>query len=116
MLHGSEWETEGGRTDASDQSISGQDEQEVGYGFKLYRKKPVVIQAFQFDTANIGPALALGNEVQVYIPFEDGEPYLTIPTLEGEMRANHGDWIIRGVQGELYPCKDEIFRQTYEPA
>lgn len=58
-----------------------------------YRKKPVVIEAYQFS----GP----------------GE-HLTIHTLEGDMRADLGDWIIRGIKGELYPCKDEIFRATYE--
>lgn len=46
-----------------------------------------------------------------------GSPgYLRISTLEGEMRAEVGDWIIRGVQGEFYPCKNEIFWATYEPA
>lgn len=40
---------------------------------------------------------------------------LLIPTLEGTMRAGVGDWIIRGIKGELYPCKDDIFRATYEP-
>jgi hypothetical protein len=41
---------------------------------------------------------------------------LRIPTLEGVMEATEGDWIIRGVEGELYPCKDSIFRKTYEEA
>ena len=43
-----------------------------------------------------------------------GKPCLIIPTLEGEMRAEIGDWIIRGVKGELYPCKPDIFELTYE--
>lgn len=45
-----------------------------------------------------------------------GDPALLIPTLEGEMRAEVGDWIIRGVKGELYPCKPDIFEATYDPA
>ena len=45
-------------------------------------------------------------------PNDDGS--LTIETLEGDHRASLGDWIIRGVQGELYPCKPDIFEQTYE--
>ena len=44
-----------------------------------------------------------------------GHPQLLIHTLEGVMRANFGDWIIRGVKGEFYPCKPEIFEATYEP-
>ena len=43
-----------------------------------------------------------------------GDIYIT--TLEGVMRADNGDWIIRGVKGELYPCKPDIFEATYEPA
>ena len=42
--------------------------------------------------------------------------YMTIPTLEGDHRATPGDWIIRGVKGEFYPCRDDIFAATYEPA
>ncbi len=40
---------------------------------------------------------------------------MQIPTLEGRMRANIGDWIIRGMKGEVYPCKPDIFEATYEP-
>ncbi|HWQ95907.1 MAG TPA: hypothetical protein VN368_00905 [Candidatus Methylomirabilis sp.] len=56
-----------------------------------FRKKPVVINAFQTNCE------------------------LTIRTLEGEMTAHPGDWIIKGVNGELYPCKPDIFEKTYEP-
>lgn len=42
-------------------------------------------------------------------------PTIAIDTLEGTMQASWGDWIIRGVNGEFYPCKDEIFRKTYDP-
>ena len=57
-----------------------------------YRKKPVVIDAYQC---------------------EEG---MTIQTLEGDMTAEPGDWIITGVKGERYPCKPDIFAETYEPA
>ena len=49
------------------------------------------------------------------VTYENDQCYL-IPTLEGTMIANNGDWIIRGVKGELYPCKPDIFAATYEPA
>jgi hypothetical protein len=48
--------------------------------------------------------------------FDPGEDFMIIETLEGDMRAVSGDWIIRGVKGEFYPCKAEIFEATYEPA
>jgi hypothetical protein len=77
-----------------------------------YRKKPVVIEAFQFrngeQDGSVAADVVAGN---VRYP-EDGS--MLIRTLEGEMRADPGDWIIRGVQGELYPCKPDIFAKTYE--
>ena len=97
-----------------------------------FRKKPVTIEAVQLtwanwdemcDHANVGP----GEDEPhgVYIDSE-GNPHdkpidesctlgLLIPTLEGVMLANEYDWVIRGVQGELYPCKPDIFEATYEP-
>jgi hypothetical protein len=95
-----------------------------------YRKKPVVIEAFQMtrercnDTSDWPAWLhdAWNGEpnksgtLQRRMPFDSnptGE--LEIVTLEGIHRVNWGDWIIRGVQGELYPCKPEIFAATYEP-
>jgi hypothetical protein len=78
-----------------------------------YRKKPVVIEAVQYDgtfpldflrgAENVGAA-------------GDGTTAILIETLEGTMRAAVGDWIIRGVKGELYPCKPDIFAATYEAA
>ena len=59
--------------------------------FEKYRKKPIEIEAYQ----------------------NEGEPFI-IKTLEGDMLAGKGDWIIKGVEGELYPCKDNIFKKTYE--
>lgn len=100
-----------------------------------YRKKPVVIEAALFDGELVGepngnggvipltcpdwfPAvvkeLGLGSQVQPgEIACAGNE--LLIGTLEGTMRAKPGDWIICGVSGEIYPCKPDIFAQTYEP-
>lgn len=81
-----------------------------------FRKKPVVIEAVQWDgkLRTIDPLLAKSTVREVGQDFI--EPDLIIPTLEGEMRAKLGDWIILGVKGELYPCKPDIFAATYEPA
>jgi len=81
---------------------------------RKYRKKPVVIEALKYDGENFGEimrfasssAREFGEEI-----FGDG---ITIKTLEGEMTASKGDYIIKGVQGEFYPCKPDIFEQTYE--
>ena len=76
--------------------------------FKKFRKKPVVIEAFQY-TKDTDPALLI--ELKFY---EDGIGKMLIPTLEGSMRAVYGDWIIKGVAGEYYPCRCDIFENTYE--
>ncbi len=79
-----------------------------------FRKKPVVIEAFKLGHDPI-PDWA-GNETGIlyYTPAE-ALPYAEIPTLEGVMRADLGDYIIQGVKGERYPCKPDIFAATYEP-
>jgi hypothetical protein len=81
-----------------------------------YRKTPVVIEAVQWTGDNIDEIWAAFGAGDVYGPTETNPDWLKITTLEGEMRANVGDWIIRGVAGELYPCKPEIFARTYEAA
>lgn len=77
-----------------------------------YRKKPVVIEAVQLRGGYT-------KEIKEFMgehPHEwDGAVGLKIPTLEGVMIATQFDWIIRGVKGELYPCKPDIFDATYEP-
>lgn len=85
-----------------------------------YRKKPVVIEAIQFDGENFD---AIAEFVMNQRHGDDdvsgqagSDPHMTIHTLEGDMRADVGDWIIRGVQGEYYPCKPDIFDATYEAA
>lgn len=87
-----------------------------------YRKKPVVIDAFcrtadatqTEDPVWICEAITAGR---VWLENKRApEVKMVIETLEGEHRANVGDWIIRGVKGELYPCKPDIFAMTYEAA
>jgi len=80
---------------------------------KQFRKKPVVIDAVQWTGKNTGlVAEFVGGKVDKYL---DG---LHIATLEDSDKAKHfasiGDWIIKGIQGEFYPCKPDIFEQTYE--
>ena len=74
-----------------------------------YRKKPVVIEAIRFIGSNY-------EEVREFISQNTlcSDSSIVIPTLEGDMVAQKGDYIIKGVQGEFYPCKPEIFKETYE--
>lgn len=90
-----------------------------------YRKKPVVIEAIQYNNINkeeiekfVG--VTLRTEVDSY-HYDQGLPippkmFLFIATLEGEMRVDPMDYVIKGVKGEFYPCKPDIFEQTYELA
>lgn len=77
-----------------------------------YRKKPVVIDAVQLPIATAPAWFADAMDDGQVLLFADGTA--RVPTLEGDMAAQPGDWIIRGVQGELYPCKPAIFEKTYE--
>jgi hypothetical protein len=89
-----------------------------------FRKKPVVIEAVQISkrmdltSPEWWAAAVQSNAVIVHGmgKFTRDQPWVEIQTLEGTMRGDAGDWIIRGVQGELYPCKPDIFDATYEPA
>ena len=88
-----------------------------GPGVQRFRKRPVVIEAMHWDgypttaTVIIDWLLANGGTAR----YHDGPSALSINTLEGTTTAVPGDWVIRGVAGEFYPCKDEIFAATYEP-
>lgn len=84
-----------------------------------YRKKPVVVEAVQWLGDN-------QKEIRQFCPlalFEvQSDPaanvsrvLLKVPTLEGDHYASKGDYIIKGIQGEFYPCRPRIFKQTYEP-
>ena len=81
-----------------------------------YRKKPVVIEALQFTEENKDQCFNFVQCTCTPDRDENGLPTLRIQTLEGEMTARLGDWIIKGVKGEFYPCQKEIFQETYEPA
>lgn len=87
-----------------------------------FRKKPVVIDAFCLNGGAM-PDWFLdarsAGAVRTYSegtgnPFDDPLTHAEIDTLEGTHRANRGDWVIKGVKGELYPCKPDIFTMTYE--
>ena len=79
---------------------------------ELYRKKPVVIEAVRFTGVNQG---LIAEWVGAPLPGMTGpDAAIEIHTLEGTMTARKGDWVIKGVKGEFYPCKDEVFRATYE--
>jgi hypothetical protein len=80
-----------------------------------FRKIPVVIEAVQFTDENKNRAFNFVRGNKYAATDEDGRPALKIQTLEGDMIATLGDWIIKGVNGEFYPCKPDIFDKTYEP-
>lgn len=76
---------------------------------KKFKKKPVIIEAIQWNGENLSEINEFTkNEV------ENHELVLIIPTLEGDMYASLNDYIIKGVNGEFYPCKPDIFDKTYE--
>ena len=94
---------------------------------KQYRKKPVTIEAVALTRENVHSVAAWcgGRVVEKVKPSDPSDVYLglDIPTLEGVMRGEtrdvsgrypHGDWIIKGVNGEFYPIEASIFRETYE--
>jgi hypothetical protein len=93
-----------------------------------YRKKPVVIEAWPVDEINRAFVTdhweglpdcireAYGEGGWVPGALKDGVRGIYVPTLEGSLFAAPGDWIIRGVRGEFYPCKPDVFEATYEPA
>jgi len=86
-----------------------------------FRKKPVVIEAVQWLGFNLDELLAIiapaldPNDIRQRVEMVDSET-LAIHTLEGKMHARINDWIIKGVKGELYPCRPDIFKATYESA
>lgn len=80
-----------------------------------FRKKPVVIEARLFDGTNCIELLYWMNIPDAGNPELHGSDHPVIHTLEGDMTTEIGDWIIKGVKGEFYPCKPDIFQATYEP-
>jgi len=88
-----------------------------------FRKKPVVIEAIQFnnlnhDEINSFVGKKLKTEIESTAAYEAGVAppvsSMTIETIDGNMKAMPGDWIIKGIKGEFYPCKPDIFQNSYE--
>jgi hypothetical protein len=99
----------------------------------LFRRKPVAVEAVQLNWRNwnavcdlLGGIVSPENPGRTVATYSDtcgeqttaeaGWIELTIPRLEGNLIAWHGDWIIKGVKGEFYPCKRDVFAEIYEPA
>lgn len=79
-----------------------------------YKKKPVVIDAIQFTGNNNDDIIEFLGDDRQKITWSWDKKVILIPTLEGVVGCSLGNWIIRGVNGELYPCRDDIFRKTYD--
>ena len=79
-----------------------------------YRKKPVIVEAMQLTRESFLDCCNFIGEDNLNDGTSEDECYIGIVTLEGDHNARPGDWIIRGVQGEFYPCKPDIFEATYE--
>lgn len=81
---------------------------------KRFRKKPIIIEAIQFDATNEN-LVELSNWLpQGTLLYGGIKNQIVIKTLEGNMVAHKGDWIIKGIKGECYPCAPDIFEITYE--
>lgn len=80
----------------------------------LYRKKPVLIEAVKWTGENVKEMMEFMGTSHISYEMPSGK--LSVLTLEGVMTAKKGDYIIKGVQGEFYPCKPSIFAETYEIA
>lgn len=87
-----------------------------------YKKKPVVIEAKRLPIDSESPTITQYLDESIVIAnwclgscyMMENDLHIRIETLEGTMRGEPGDWIIKGVQGEFYPCKPAIFEETYE--
>lgn len=76
-----------------------------------YIKKPIIIEAIQWNGENF---IELDDFITVHHETYPSKGIIRIPTLEGTMEASLGDFIIKGINGEFYPCKPDIFKQTYD--
>lgn len=82
----------------------------------FYKKKPVVIEAKVFTNESATSVADWAGSQAMLEHTPDNTWQLVIHTLEGDMVANEGDYILKGVKGEFYPCREDIFLETYEPA
>lgn len=88
-----------------------------------YKKKPVIIDAIQWTGSNLGEIIDFVGKDLIIETYDAGYQAgatplgvgLKIRTLEGDMNVSFGDFIIKGVKSEFYPCKPDIFKETYEP-
>ncbi len=86
----------------------------------LFKKKPVVVEAIQFDGENwaeiqkFASGAPMGSGMEAMFTRDDIR-YLRIHTFDGVTEASPGDWIIKGTQGEFYPCKPHVFEDVYTP-
>jgi hypothetical protein len=82
----------------------------------MFRKKPIVVEAMHFDSETAGNAIVRWTGGEATGLFDDGSgPYLIVKTLNGPVRVTLGEWVIRGVAHEHYPCAGDVFGATYEP-
>ena len=79
-----------------------------------YRKRPVVVEAIQWTGKNYKDIQAFAG-IKIVHYFQEAE-VLMVRTLEGDMFASRGDYIVKGIRGEFYPCKPDVFQETYEEA
>lgn len=79
-----------------------------------FRKRPIEVEAIFWDGKNIQEVIEFSGRDDVRFANVGIQGILVIPTLEGDMLAQPGDWIIKGIAGEIYPCKPTIFYDTYE--
>jgi hypothetical protein len=85
------------------------------FKFMKFRKKPVVIEAMSLTIATWEECLIFIGDENIMDRTSMDECFIEIRTLEGNIGARANDWIIKGVAGEFYPCKPDIFEKTYEP-
>jgi hypothetical protein len=81
---------------------------------KKYVKKPVEIDAMQLTESNHLDIIEWGEEHGAHMRISNDEKAVEIKTLEGTMRADIGDYVIKGIKGEFYPCKPDIFNDCYD--
>ena len=81
-----------------------------------YRKKPVVIEAVEWTGEYTPEIHKFLGDIAMRVIINKEKKQMLIPTLEGQMLASEGDFVIRGIKGEYYPCKPDIFTATYELA
>jgi hypothetical protein len=79
-----------------------------------YRKKPVIVEAIQFTEKTKDEVFNFIRCTKQGLYDKERNPIIIISTLEGEMKVELNDWVIRGIKGEFYPCKPDIFEKTYE--